>query len=38
MSRVVWGMTYPGPDIIEEAVTWGYTGGIKPLQVRIKRD
>ena len=29
MSRVVWDMTYPGPDIIEEAVTWGYTGGIK---------
>lgn len=29
MSRVVWDMTYPGPDIIEDAVTWGYTGGIK---------
>ena len=29
MSRVVWNMTYPGPDMIDGAVTWGYTGGIK---------
>ena len=29
MHRVVWDLTYPGPDMIKEAVTWGYTGGIK---------
>ena len=28
-SRVVWDMTYPGPDMVEGAVTWGYTGGVK---------
>ena len=28
-SRVVWDLKYTGPDIVDGAVVWGYTGGIK---------
>ena len=28
-SRIVWDLTYPGPDVVEGAVIWGYTGGVK---------
>jgi len=27
--RFVWDLTYPGPEPVEEAVVWGYTGGVK---------
>jgi hypothetical protein len=27
--RAVWDLTYPGPDITDDAVVWGYTGGVK---------
>ncbi len=29
LQRVVWDLTYPGPDRVEGVVTWGYTGGVK---------
>ncbi len=29
MQRLVWDLTYPGPDMVEGAVVWGFTGGIK---------
>ncbi|HSM03540.1 MAG TPA: hypothetical protein VK858_02915 [Longimicrobiales bacterium] len=27
--RQVWNLTYDGPDLAEDAVLWGYTGGVK---------
>jgi len=39
-NRFVWDLTYPGPDPIEDAVVWGYTGGVKappgPYTVRLE--
>lgn len=29
MNQFVWDLTYPGPDLAEGAVVWGYTGGVK---------
>ena len=29
MNSVAWDAMYPGPDVIEDAVLWGYTGGVK---------
>ena len=29
MHRVVWDLTYRGPELAEGAVIWGYTGGVK---------
>ncbi|NIP81957.1 MAG: glycosyl hydrolase, partial [Gemmatimonadetes bacterium] len=29
MHRVVWDLTYPGPDVPDSVVIWGYTGGVK---------
>ena len=29
LNRVTWGLTYPGPEVPEAAVIWGYTGGVK---------
>lgn len=29
MHRVTWDLTYPGPELPEDAVIWGYTGGVK---------
>lgn len=40
MQRLVWNLTYPGPEMVESAVVWGYTGGIKAppgtYKVRLK--
>ena len=29
MNSVAWDAMYAGPDVIEDAVLWGYTGGVK---------
>ena len=29
LHRVVWDLTYPGPQRVEGVVTWGYLGGVK---------
>ena len=29
LNRVTWGLFYPGPDFPDDAVIWGYTGGVK---------
>lgn len=29
LNRVEWQLFYPGPEIPEDAVMWGYTGGVK---------
>jgi hypothetical protein len=29
LHRVVWDITYPGPQRVEGVVTWGYLGGVK---------
>ncbi|GMV04705.1 MAG: hypothetical protein AMXMBFR53_09850 [Gemmatimonadota bacterium] len=29
LHRVSWGLFYPGPDFPDDAVIWGYTGGVK---------
>lgn len=29
MNQVVWDLTYPGPDLADSAVVWGYAGGVK---------
>jgi photosystem II stability/assembly factor-like uncharacterized protein len=29
LNRVVWDLTYPGPDKPEDVVLWGYGGGVK---------
>ena len=36
--RVYWDLTYPGPEIVESAVIWGYTGGVKapPGEYRVR--
>lgn len=42
MQRLVWDLTYPGPEMVESAVVWGYTGGIKAppgtYKVRLQKD
>ena len=37
-NRVVWDLTYPGPEMVEGAVVWGYTGGVKapPGEYRVR--
>jgi photosystem II stability/assembly factor-like uncharacterized protein len=29
MNRIVWDLTYPGPELDDDAVIWGFTGGVK---------
>lgn len=29
MHRITWDLTYPGPELEDDAVLWGYTGGVK---------
>ncbi|MDP2958474.1 MAG: hypothetical protein Q8N53_18760 [Longimicrobiales bacterium] len=29
LNRVTWPLAYPGPDFPDDAVIWGYTGGVK---------
>jgi photosystem II stability/assembly factor-like uncharacterized protein len=29
LSRVEWDLFYPGPELPDDAVLWGYTGGVK---------
>ncbi len=29
LHRVVWDLTYPGPDQVDGVVVWGYVGGVK---------
>jgi photosystem II stability/assembly factor-like uncharacterized protein len=29
LHRVVWDLTYPGPDAVAGVVVWGYVGGVK---------
>ncbi len=29
MNQVVWDLMYPGPDLTEGSVVWGYSGGVK---------
>lgn len=29
LSRLTWDLMYPGPDTPDDAVIWGYTGGVK---------
>ncbi len=29
MNQIVWDLNYPGPDLDDDAVVWGYTGGVK---------
>ncbi|HSG10058.1 MAG TPA: hypothetical protein VLA36_16985 [Longimicrobiales bacterium] len=29
LNRVTWDLMYPGPELPEDAVIWGYTGGVK---------
>lgn len=29
LQRVVWDLTYPGPETVDGVVTWGYMGGVK---------
>jgi photosystem II stability/assembly factor-like uncharacterized protein len=29
LNRVAWPLQYPGPDFPDDAVVWGYTGGVK---------
>ena len=29
LNRMAWDLFYPGPEIPEDAVVWGYTGGVK---------
>ncbi|MEP7383004.1 MAG: hypothetical protein ABI910_15040, partial [Gemmatimonadota bacterium] len=28
-QRIVWDLTYPGPNLLEGQTIWGYTGGVK---------
>jgi hypothetical protein len=40
LNRVVWDLTYPGPDKPEDVVLWGYGGGVKappgPYEVQLE--
>jgi len=29
LHRLIWDLLYPGPDVPDDAVIWGYTGGVK---------
>ncbi|HSM60930.1 MAG TPA: hypothetical protein VK849_09045 [Longimicrobiales bacterium] len=29
LNRITWGLLYPGPELPDDAVVWGYTGGVK---------